>query len=53
MDLELYYKSIHHTAPNQSVSVLDCLQAADRAWAEKCLLNEQVKGSYFKSVKKI
>lgn len=53
MDLELYYRSIHGTPPNQSVSVLDCLQAPDRAWAEKCLLDEQVKGAHSKKVRKI
>ena len=42
MDLELYYKSIHHTAPNQSVSVLDCLHPIDRAWAENHLLHQQI-----------
>lgn len=42
MDLELYYKSIHGISPNQSVSVLDCLHPEDRAWAEKCLLHEQI-----------
>jgi len=46
MDLELYYRSIHDTAPNQSVSVLDCLYPTDRAWAENHLLHQQInKGS--------
>lgn len=42
MDLELYYKSIHNTHPNQGVSVLDCLKEQDRVWAEKCLLHEHI-----------
>lgn len=52
MDLELYYKSIHGISPNQSVSVLECLQAEDRSWAEKCLLHEQINDSGSKVIKK-
>lgn len=42
IDLELYYRSMHDTSPNQNVSILDCFKPHERAWAEKCLLHEQI-----------
>lgn len=52
MDLEMYYKTIHGTSPNQSVSVLDCLHPEDRAWAEKYLLHKQLNDISQKAHKK-
>lgn len=52
MDLELYYRSLHNTPPNQTVSVLDCFHTEDRAWAENLLLHEQIGNAPVKIGKK-